>query len=106
MTAQSLANISLKQALQKGLQFRREGVWKFHIHGECHSVNFMLVFGFMLSERAVTSQKFEKHAAQGEPVGTAVIGRPLLQHLGSHVPMGANARMRLLFGKIAGKTKI
>lgn len=35
------------------------------------------------------SQKFEQHATQGEPVGTAVIRRPLLEHLGSHVPMGA-----------------
>jgi len=34
-------------------------------------------------------QELEEHAAQGEPVGAAVVACPLLQHLGSHVPMGA-----------------
>jgi hypothetical protein len=34
------------------------------------------------------SQELKLHAAQGEPVSTAVIGCSLLQHLGSHVPMG------------------
>lgn len=36
-------------------------------------------------------QQLEEHAAQGEPVGTAVVGCALLQHLGGHVPVGSSA---------------
>lgn len=39
-------------------------------------------------------QQLEEHAAQGEPVGTAVIGHALLQHLRGHVPVGAPVEAR------------
>lgn len=34
-------------------------------------------------------QQLEKHATQGEPVGTAVVGHTLLQDFGGHVPVRA-----------------
>lgn len=34
-------------------------------------------------------EQLEEHAAQREPVGAAVVRHPFLQHLWSHVPMGA-----------------
>lgn len=40
------------------------------------------------------SQKFEKHAAQWEPVRTAVVRRSLLQHLWSHVSMGTSVEQK------------
>jgi len=38
------------------------------------------------------SQQLEEHAAQREPVRTAVVRCPLLQHLGGHVPVGTSER--------------
>lgn len=39
-------------------------------------------------------QQLEEHAAQGKPVGTAVIGHALLQNLRGHVPVGAPVEAR------------
>lgn len=39
-------------------------------------------------------QQLEEHAAQGEPVGAAIVGHALLQNLGGHVPMGAPMEAR------------
>jgi len=36
-------------------------------------------------------EQLEEHAAQREPVGAAVVRHSFLQHLGSHVPVGAPA---------------
>lgn len=86
-------------------------------HGERHPVNLVLVLRLVLPERAVPAawrfrrfsgaqrcpavpscaqlsphsppEQLEEHAAQREPVGAAVVGHPLLQHLRRHVPVGA-----------------
>lgn len=86
-------------------------------HGEGHPVNLMLILRLVLPERAVPAawrqrglssaqlcpavsscaqlsphsppEQLEEHAAQREPVGAAVVGHPLLQHLRRHVPVGA-----------------
>lgn len=86
-------------------------------HGEGHTVDLVLVLRLVLPKGAVPAavrgeensvvptrahlrppvstgsppEQLEEHAAQREPVGAAVVRHSFLQHLRSHVPMGAPA---------------
>ncbi len=60
----------------------------------------------MLSERRVAFQELVEHASEGEPVGRRVVGSALGQHLGCHVPVGADGGVRLLLTEVAGQTEV
>lgn len=51
------------------------------------------------------SEKLEQHAAHGEPVSRAVVGRSLLQHLRSHVAMSSTGKRMHTWDRPAEETE-
>jgi hypothetical protein len=58
-------------------------------HCQGHPVNFVLVLGLVLPERAVSLEQLVEHASKGEPVGTRVVGSSLGEYFRRHVAVCA-----------------
>ena len=66
----------------------------------------MLVSRLVLSERTVAFEKFIEHTAKTKPIGRRVVGRALGQDLRSHVAVGADRGMGLLFAKVTSEAQV
>ncbi len=60
----------------------------------------MLVFRLVLTERRMAFEQFVQHAAEAEPIGAGIVGRPLRQDFRRHVAVRTSGTEREKTNKI------
>lgn len=71
-----------------------------------HLVDLVLIFGLVLAKGTVALEQFVQHTAEGEPVGRGIVRDAFGEHLGRHVPVRSDARVRLLLRVVARQAQI
>ncbi|RNA09524.1 hypothetical protein BpHYR1_005796 [Brachionus plicatilis] len=104
--AQPFVDVARQQRLEQRPNLVAHGVGQLDRHGHGHFVYFVFVLGLVLSEGAVALEQLEYHAAEREPVGAGVVGDAFGEHLGRHVAVGADGRVRLFFREVARQTQV